>query len=612
MPVQQRQVFIAPQTGLQRLLVRIFQPLLARNAIIGILLGAILAAVLGGAVAGLLLGAIHLIAPAPANPSDPFSSAQYENIFAVLGIFSLHSPWRDTLASLFIAHGVAWKTQLIDSSSFGITTSEITTSKAILNGLLLIPAFCLTLGGYIAASTDFSNRARHSLWRGAAIALPYAILLLIFVPTVNGSLPVPGRAAPGVSTFISIDGTSLFFLCLLWGALFGLLGASLKLGSRRWRQVLSVALRFNRFPQIGATIAGAGAALGLGFALSLLCLYSLLTYTSFSTPIVHQHLFANDDWQSKAAWSLGSGPVYAADLFMYSFNAPFQFETERGQGSLCPFHSTGSPNDFTPCETTLTMFGGSPHLPPWASAFLAISVLSLFLGGRVSASIGRAQRAGPGLLQGAAIAVPFTILMVLLAAFTSVFTQSTLSPANASIPTITFSQGVSLLGVLPWAFLSSVLLGALGGFYQTSSFQQGMSTFLRALSTPLRWLGVPAAWLGERLRGRPRDTRPTTALVLLYNALFWALVLLIVMGVASVYLIGQALTISIHTNNLIRDILSTLLVALPGLLLLSAGAAALAENTLPPSASAVLSSPAAPTGFAPGQMGVYPPVQGIV
>lgn len=576
---------------------RIFQPVLATNAAVGILLGAILAAVLGGAVAGLLVGVIHLIAP-----------SQLDTVLTALGGLSLHSPWRDTLGILFIAHGIALKTQF-NAHAF----LEVTTSKATLSGLLVIPACCLTLGGYVAASTDFSNRALHSLWRGAAIALPYAMLLLLFIPTINGSVPFPGATIPDESISVTTDGTSLFFFSLLWGVLFGLLGASLKLGSRRWRQMLSVALRFNRFPQIGATVAGAGAAIGLGLALSLLCLYSFLAYASFSTPIVKQYLLVSDDWQSKAAWSLSRAPLYAANLFMYSFNAPFQLATNRGDNALCPFNPGGSPSEFAPCETTLSMFGGSPHLPPWTFAFLSIAVLSLFLGGRVSASIGRAQRAGPGLLQGAAIALPFTLLMLLLAALTNDFVQDTFT--STSVTTITFSQGVSPLNVLPWAFFSSVLLGALGGLYQASSFKQGMSTFLRVLSAPLRWLGAPATWLGERLRGCSGGTRPTTALVLLYNALFWALVLLVVMGVASVYLIEQALAIALHTNELIRDILGTLLVALPGLLLLSAGAAALAEHRLPSWEQPFLApvsqpgfqsspQPGMPAPYYPGQPGI--------
>lgn len=579
---RQQPVYIPPQTILQKGLVRVLTLPLATNAAVGILLGTLLAVALGGAISGVLVGIIHLIARLSGGSSSFRGITLVDEMFAALRLTSLHSPWRDTLDLWLSAHGGAAKEILVDRNAQTILGGFA--SNATLHGLLLIPACCLTLGGYVAASTDLSNRARQSLWRGAALALPYALLLVCFVPAVNGDIPnVISGSADVTETFV-LDGASLFFCGLLWGALFGLLGASLKLWGGRWRQMFALTVRFHRYAQIGASIAGACAAAGLGLALSLLVMYGLLAYTPLSTSLLfQQETLINADWQSKLGWSLSTAPLYASDLFMYSFNTPLEVNETSGENFPCSVHfSTSS----IVCGTRLTMLGGDPHLPPWTYVFLFIPAISLFLGGRVSASLGRAQRTRSALLLGAAIALPFTLLMVCLAPLSALVDQIVQNSSIDGIPSLsqvqTLFSGVQAQDVLLWAFMASVAFGALGGLYQVGPFKKSAQISLRVLAAPLRLLGAPATWLGERLRGRPCTTRPTMALTLLYNAFFWTLILLVVVGAVSVYLLAQAQSISAYTNYQIRDLLSVLLVTLPGLLLLSAGAAALTETALPP------------------------------
>src|SRR5205823_10199791 len=114
-------------------------------------------------------------------------------------------------------------------------------------------------------------------------------------------------------------------------------------------------------------------------------------------------------------------------------------------------------------HTTLSLVDGTLHLPPWTYAFLALPVISLFLGGRVSAAIGRVRGIGPGAIQGALIALPFTVLMVLLSILSTITNTSSLNGSTASGPVNSYVQsaGAGAFELLLWALLSGAVLGAL-------------------------------------------------------------------------------------------------------------------------------------------------------
>ncbi len=568
-----RQMPVAPPqpasalNAIQRLLVRIFKPALAGNALFGIIIGSVISIVLGTIIASLVIAITHAIAPSLTR----FGSNGQDIMNYLVGIVPLHSLLRDSLQLLFIMHGAVVRVQYMSGSNISSYTYNAT-----LNGLLFIPALALTLGGYIAASTDLQNHASRSLWRGAALAVPYAVLLIIMVPQVNGSISLfTGESSTDVNT-LTIDIPSLFFFGLLWGALFGLFGASLKLSQVHWRSMVSNFLRTRPHPQIGAMITGGLAASGLGFALTFLVLLVVLAYSTYSVPLFKNNLcyytLGYGDWQFMATWGIAQGPLHAMNLFFYSFGAPITINNPSQFGQSCLFYTHST-------QVKLSMFGGSSHLPDWTYALLALPVISLFLGGRMSAALARSPGVGPGAIQGALIALPFTILMILLSVITSITIQTANPSGTSSLPSnIVQSLGVGAFDLALWALLGGAVLGALGGIYQTSALKTNIGKGIYILNAPLRLLAKPGFFFIDRLRGRPRAAPRTSALSLLYASVMSAILLAIVVGVAAAVLIGLNQTITPDLNYRIRDILGAMLIALPGLLLLSACVSALSED----------------------------------
>ena len=533
-----------------------------------------LAAILiGGGLAVILESIFHAIAPTFAATNYQISGQ--DTMDNVIGLVPLHAPFRDGLQLFLLMHGIAVRLQYVTGSStytYGY--------NPILNGLLFIPALALTLGGYIAACSDLQNHPARSLLRGAAIGIPYAVALLLLVSQVNGAVPTlyPGSNQSDTYT-LTIDPTSLFFLALLWGTIFGVLGASIKLGRGKWRGMVSQALGNYRRPQVVGMILGGLSASGMGLALSFLMLCSMLALTAFSVPIFTQNLciynYGHGDWQYMTAWVIAQGPLHAANLFFYSFGAPLTINNPKE--ILNPCFYTSSPH------VTLSMFGGAPHLPSWTYALLLLPLLSLFLGGRVSASYGRAQTVGQGIVQGALIALPFALLMMLLSAFTMLAYQYSGQYSSSSSTSIfTQSFGVGAFDLLLWALLSGGVWGALGGAYQVSALKPRASAVLAKLTLPLYKLGTPVYAIVDRVRGHSPVAQRTPALRLLYGAVFAALILFIGAGIAALSFIIFSSMLPYSVNNRVRDILAVVLVALPGLLLMSAGAAALAEMKAPP------------------------------
>ncbi|HYT27815.1 MAG TPA: hypothetical protein VEL72_02260 [Ktedonobacteraceae bacterium] len=590
-----------PPSPFQHWLIRTFQPSLAGNAILGIVLGALVAVVLGGAIAVILEAIFHALAPS-FGINGNFGASGQDILDYSLGLIPLHAPFRDGMQLFFLMHGFAGHLQYTPGGSFNF--------NATLNGLLIIPALALTLGGYIAASTDLQNRAVSSLLRGAAIAIPYAALLIALAPQVNGNLPLfPGEPTTDVNTF-TIDSTSLLLYGLIWGAIFGLLGATLKLGRGRWRHMVVQFLHTRPRPQIVGMLTGGLAASGLGILLSMLVLYGFLAFSAFSVPIFTQNLcnfgFGLANWQYMTGWAIAQGPLHAVNLFFYSFGAPVNIVNPKSLNQGCFYINSLTGSD----HVTYSLLGGSPHLPNWTFVFLAIPVVSLFLGGRVSAAFGKAQTSGQGLVQGALIAVPFTILMMLLSVFTMIVLQDTgtFNSGSSTNTTLTQSFGVAPFDLLLWALLSGAVLGGLGGIYQTSSFKQSVRGTLSPFAGLLRWLGTPGYALFNRLRGGNRSAPRTTALWLLYGAAFSALILVIAVGVAAVYFISLNQSVPSDVITRTRDIMSTLLVALPGLLLISAAVAALTEEKVPQVQAVMAAPPFMPTGPMGGPMPPVPPV----
>lgn len=554
---------------MQRFLVRTFQPSMASNALFGILLGSIVALVGGVVVTLLLLVAAHSIAP---HGVLYFSSNSDDAFLTTLGIYPLHSGFRDSLQLFLVMHGISQHSFYQDTAqNYSYTYNTI----APLTGMLIIPALLLMLGGYIAACTDVQNRAQTSLLRGAAIALPYMVLLLLLVTQVNGIIPQPGNGSSSttnstVTNTLSMDITSLVVFGLLWGALFGTLGASLKLGRGRWRHLLRQVLLRTRHPQVAGMIVGGLTAVGIGLGLALLFVCGFLAYSSLSTTALSSRLCYPRSWQYLLSWGIAQGPLHAVNLYLFSFGTPITITNTGLNGATC-FYANAA-------HTIVTVRDNSLHFPGWIYATLFLPAISLFMGGRASVTASRVQGSGPAALQGALIAVPFTVLMSLLALISTItYTNTyTSSSTGSAAPTLS-SMGAGVADIILWALLSGAVLGMLGGMYEASQFKTSLRSLLldigKVLSIPAR----PIYWLLDRLSKQPSSSR-TRARSLFYGAFALALLLVIVALIVGANLIAMDQSISLTDNLRLRDIVSTLLIVLPGLLVLSACVSALSTD----------------------------------
>jgi len=259
------------------------------------------------------------------------------------------------------------------------------------------------------------------------------------------------------------------------------------------------------------------------------------------------------------------------NLFFLSFGATINISNPQQY----PCFYTRSP------AASISLFGSDPRLSSWTHLLLALPIVSLFLGGRVSAAIGRVQGIGPGAIQGALIALPFTVLMVLLTLISTITNTSSLNGSTASGPVNSYVQsaGAGAFELLLWALLSGAVLGALGGMYQTSMLKMAVSRFFSALAVLLTVLSKPGYSMLDRLTGQPAYSQRSRVRSLLYAAFLCTLLLVIVAGVGGGLLIVLNQALSLADNLRIRDILSVALIALPGLLLLCVCACALSRDS---------------------------------
>ena len=551
-----------PTNGVQQILLRVFGSKLAMNAWFGVVLGGVFAVGVGVIATALLLSIAHAIAP-HVSGAGGYGSGE-DIVDYMLGIIPLHNLWRDTLQLLVITLGAGIHVQ------YGYASW---TGQAPLDGLLVLQALLLTYGGYIAASTDFQNHMRSSLWRGAAIAVPFTLLLLLLANQVNGCIPngEGGTVCTNVqsSTYsgLSIDTLTLTIFCLLWGGLFGLLGASLKVARGQWRVMMRYYAYNSSRSQVIGMIVGGLAASGLGIVLALLVFFSFIVYTSYSLPLLDRAVcLPSHDWQSLTLWDITKGPLYAVNLFLFSFGAPVTINNL--PQSQC-FYTTN-------LHASISLFASDIPLSPWTRLLLALPVISLFLGGRVSAVISRVQGVGPAAVQGALITLSFTVLMMLLTTISTVtFSYNSGGSSSASGPAAYVqSAGVGAFDLLLWALLGGAVLGALGGIYQVSSIKSGVSQVLAALLLPLVVLCTPGFLLLDRLTAQPRTSQRSKTRSLLYGALI-ATLLVVVAGIAGGILIAFNQVLTFDSNVRVRDIVSVIVVALPGLLLLWACCVAL-------------------------------------
>jgi hypothetical protein len=546
-----------PLSPLQRFLVRNFQQNTAGNALFGVTAGCMVASIVGITVSWLILTIVHAFTPA--IPST--SGNSQETLYYILGIYPLYAPFRDALELFLAIQGIGLH------GLYGTTAYAF---NSPLHGLLLVPALFLTLGGYIAASTDLRNQRQRSLVRGAAIALPYTAILLIISWQVNGYIPASVNASTPTQNMLTVDTGSLLFFGLLWGAIFGLLGASLKLARGQWRHLLHQYLRTNKRPQIAGMIAGACWASVLGPGLSLITIYGILAYTAVSIPLLSRNLCTGGNWQALVTWGVSQGPLHAVDLFFFSLGASIISHTSTV--------AAASQSCFYPdiAQAPLALHEQNRQLATWIYVLPLIPALSLFIGGYISTKISRTQKAGPRAISGALIAVPFTLLMLFLT-FVSTITMTISSTAPESATSTVQSMGASPADLLLWALLNGAFFGALGGIFQGSIAEKWSRSLLAFLIAVVEFLAKPVYLLLAKLSGQTVSSLHTSTRSLLYSTLFCALLLAIATGVIDVLLIASNQTIMVQLNQQIRNVVSVLLVTIPGLFLFCTFAIALRD-----------------------------------
>lgn len=547
----------------QRFMLRTFQLPLASNAVFGVILGGLLAIILGVLITQLMLILFSAIAVHTAIENGIATS---DLLREELGFLPTHAPFRDALEWFLAIHGVSLHIQ------YNYGTSGYTYSFASpLHSFLVIPAFLLLCGGYLAACTDLYNRPPTTLLRGAAVALPYTALMLLMLSQVNGDIPDALSTYHANTATLTLDIGSTLLYGLLWGSLFGTLGASLKLAQGQWRHMVNLYLISNRQSQISGMITGGLIATGAGITLSLLPVLSLIAYTPLSVPLVQRIECSGSDWQALTSWALSTAPLYAVNLFAFLSGAPITVLNPSRDGSC--FY-TNAPH------TTFWLFDAQLHLQLWFFALLLIPLISLFLGGRASVAIARVRGTGPAAVQGALIAIPFMLLMIALTliATVTISIANTGNASSGSTTSYTLTAGVRFIDMLLWGLLSGAIIGSLGGMYQASTFKTSVSHTLRLIARPVLWLCTPIYILFDLLCGYPRQKRRSAARNLLYGALLCTILLAIGVGIAGTTLITKNQTITIEVSQRVQSIFSILCIAIPGLFLLTSAISALAVN----------------------------------
>jgi hypothetical protein len=592
----QAQIAVVPRSGLQRWLVQAFGPSLATNSFFGLIFGSVLAVVASVLTCGVFLAIAHALAPHLSGTGYPLTGEDL--IDNSIGIVPLHDLFRDTLQLFLVIHGVGIHYLYTTSSSF-YNTYYI----APFSALLIIPAFFLVIGGYIAASTDFQQNVRSSLWRGVLLAVPYTVLLFLSSLLVNGCVPNSSGGAEICSTVatsstaaytMSMDTTTLLLFGVVWGALFGLLGATLKLSQGHWRQSLFRLLRITNRPQVAGMLTGGLAAAGLAIALAVATVISFMAYSSYSVPLVYQaSCVVTTNWQSIMLWSICQGPFYALNLLLFSLGAPITIANP--QSSPCFYIHVP--------QESISLFGTTPALSPWLHLLLAIPILSLFLGGRVSAAWGRVRGAGAGAVQGALAAAPFAIMMLLLVPLGTITEISSSNSGTNVSSGVTQTVSAGAFEVILWALLGGAIIAGLGGLYQASQLQLSISRAMRGLALPFRAIAAPLYLLLDRISKFPRGAQRSSTRSAIYAALLWMILLVIIAAVGGGILVGFNQTITFAVNQRVRDILSSALVAAVSLLIIIVCATALRSDP----SSAAQATPVTPNPVTPPVPPFYGP-----
>jgi hypothetical protein len=322
-----------------------------------------------------------------------------------------------------------------------------------LNSLLLIPAVALLYGGALSAASDFQRRTRYSVARGALVGPFYALLLTIL--TVAPTSWFDGRALGiGDGGVLLATPESALFYGLLWGTLFGALGGWTHLHGRRSLGVARAQLSATRFARLTGAFVGAGMALLTGVLACLVVALGSVAYIVVSgqapAPLANAMQAAQLAGTPGGALSalllaLTLAPTLAVWVWAYACGVPIDLD----RVSYAPGGAFGA--DFA----SLGLVGApnGPQHPAWYLLAL-IPPVCYFCGGRIAARVAGATRPRAGVVAGALMALPLSLLSALL------LMLATLS-VHANVP-----LGTLVVDAAPWATQSlalSLVVGALAG-----------------------------------------------------------------------------------------------------------------------------------------------------
>lgn len=378
--------------------------------------------------------------------------------------------------------------------------------------LILIPILSCALGGYLSASTDYSNQLRFVLLRAAAVGPLYGVLLTLII----GIFGSQAASIAGTNVTLTIAWPSMLLASIGWGTLAGLIGGMIKIFNRRWRAgTVALLLSQKRSPVVAALV-GALAAVGLGIALGMI----LFIFALGAGWVAVQG--------ANAAAHVGAdqgivGTLSQASQFSLLFVLALVLLALPGGTWVFSF-SSGAPVNGAAISSLFAQTGGIAsqsllNLPSgwsellWLLLFLPIGVY--FIGGRVAARLLGGASGRQQVQVGALVGVFSSLLLAILVALSD----------------INFSGGVGTLGVgasaggalgpsVAATFVTTLVLGcifgALGAFYYQPLAYTGQRS-------PRHFL-VPVFIVLDRLTGQPLNVRRTFARAWLYGSLIIAAV----------------------------------------------------------------------------------------
>jgi hypothetical protein len=526
-----------PRTPLQAVLRRYVAGGWAFNPWFTGALGAVVAVIVGlslTVIVGLLWG--HLV-QSPLVASSPASV-----VFEVLG-GATTAFQRPTLLNLFaIEHHVPLSIHLASAARGGGVSGDGTLALPLL-GLLVVPVLALTLGGYIAAASDYSRVARFSIARGALVAPFYAILLFV--------LALVGASGGGAVMLHPSPFLALFY-GLLWGAIFGALGGWIHLSGRHWLAGALVAM-----------VCGVLMCVALGCAaLALVNVQAAAVSAGATVSTASPHIGGLSGLGTALAAILVIGPTVGVWAFAGATGAALDTRLVSSVGSATSQHATLG-------------FVGAQHAPtPQIWLLMALVPLICYLvGGRVAARIAGASTVRDGAQAGALMAVPLSLLMGLLAGASTLTLSMRGAGSGGSL-----MAGPSVGGTFLATLLVGAVVGGLGG--ASAVALPALGDMPRLPLAPVRPLGWRVFALLDQLTSREPGEPLTAARAWFYDGVLAAALLGGLALAAELVTTVAARTVALDRITTIDTWLAAALVGIP--LLFFIGALVTAFTAPPP------------------------------